>query len=126
MVEGSEISMFYDPMISKLCTHSYDRNSTINEMINALDRYFIEGVETNKDFLSNILQNKEFKEGMFSTSFISENYPDGYNPFDINIKEKEILYCVATFINFKYLMRAASISNQLKGFNKTVEICGML
>ena len=50
VVEGSEISMFYDPMISKLCTHSNDRESTINEMLNALDRYFIEGVETNKDF----------------------------------------------------------------------------
>ena len=51
VVEGSEISMFYDPMISKLCTHSFDRISSITEMINALDRYFIEGVETNKDFI---------------------------------------------------------------------------
>ena len=120
VVEGSEISMFYDPMISKLCTHSNDRASTINEMLNALDRYFIEGVETNKDFLSNILQNKKFQQGEFSTSFISENYPKGYNSYKIDIKEKEILYCVATFINFKYLIRAASIDNQLKGFNKTV------
>ena len=120
VVEGSEISMFYDPMISKLCTHSFDRISSINEMINALDRYFIEGVETNKDFLSNILQNKEFQNGLFSTSFISENYPDGYNSRNISIKQKEILYCVATFINFKYLIRAASISNQLKGYNRTV------
>jgi propionyl-CoA carboxylase alpha chain len=38
----------------------------------------------------------------------------------VSIKEKEILYCVAAFINYKYLARAASISNQLKGFNKTV------
>jgi propionyl-CoA carboxylase alpha chain len=120
VVEGSEISMFYDPMISKLCTRSFDRISSISEMINALDRYFIEGVETNKDFLSNILQNKEFQNGMFSTSFISENYPDGYNSRNISIKQKEILYCVATFINFKYLIRAASISNQLKGYNRTV------
>ena len=120
VVEGSEISMFYDPMISKLCTRSFDRISSITEMINALDRYFIEGVETNKDFLSNILQNKEFQNGMFSTSFISENYPDGYNSRNISIKQKEILYCVATFINFKYLIRAASISNQLKGYNRTV------
>ena len=56
----------------------------------------------------------------FIKSFISENYPKGYNSYDIDIKEKEILYCVATFINFKYLIRAASITNQLKGFNKTV------
>ena len=57
--------MFYDPMISKLCTHSNNRESTINEMLNALDRYFIEGVETNKDFLSNILQNKNFSKESF-------------------------------------------------------------
>ena len=44
VVEGSEISMFYDPMISKLCTYSETRDSSINEMINALDRYYIEGV----------------------------------------------------------------------------------
>ena len=54
VVEGSEISMFYDPMISKLCTYSNTRKSSINEMINALDRYLIEGVQTNKDFLQAI------------------------------------------------------------------------
>ncbi len=120
VVEGSEISMFYDPMISKLCTHSETRDSSIKEMINALDRYYIEGVKTNRDFLSNILQKKNFHSGLYSTSFISEEYPDGYNSYNIEIENKEILYCVATFVNFQYLLRAASISNQLKGFNKTV------
>ena len=63
-------------------------------MINALDRYFIEGVQTNKDFLSNILQNKDFKSGVFSTSFIADNYPQGYNSSNITIKDKEIFYTV--------------------------------
>ncbi len=120
VVEGSEITMFYDPMISKLCTFANERDLAIKEMINSLDRYFIEGVETNKDFLSNILQNSEFKSGNFSTSFIADNYPKGYDSSSVSIKEKDILYCVAAFINYKYLIRAASISNQLKGFNKTV------
>jgi propionyl-CoA carboxylase alpha chain len=119
-VEGSEISMFYDPMISKLCTHSGTRTGAINEMINALDRYYIEGVKTNRDFLSNILQKTSFHSGLYSTAFISDEYPDGYNSHSVSIKDKEILYCVATFVNFQYLLRAASISNQLKGFNKTV------
>ncbi len=120
VVEGSEISMFYDPMISKLCTYSESRNSAINEMVNVIDRYYIEGVQTNKDFLSNILQNDSFRSGLFSTAFIAENYPSGYNSFESESNDKEILYCVVAFINFKYLMRAASISNQLKGFSKTV------
>ena len=120
VVEGSEITMFYDPMISKLCTYSENREVAIKEMINALDRYYIEGVKTNRDFLSDILQNKNFHSGLYSTSFIADEYPQGYDSYGIEIKNKEILYCVATFINFQYLLRAASISNQLKGFNKTV------
>ncbi|MBS91972.1 MAG: acetyl/propionyl-CoA carboxylase subunit alpha [Rickettsiales bacterium] len=120
VVEGSEITMFYDPMISKLCTYSSDRRNAIKEMINALDRYYIEGVETNRDFLSKILQHKNFEDGLYSTSFISEQYKDGYDSFSDEIKNKDVLYAVATFLNFQYLLRAASISNQLKGFNKTV------
>ncbi len=121
VVEGSEISMFYDPMISKLCTHTKNRKETISGMINALDKYFIEGVKTNKDFLSNILQNPKFNLGDYSTSFISENYKNGYDSYATNIKDKTQLYAVATFVNYLYLLRAASISNQLKGFNKTVD-----
>ncbi len=121
VVEGSEISMFYDPMISKLCTYSKNRKETITQMINALDKYFIEGVKTNKDFLSNILQNSEFCDGNYSTSFISENYPNGYDSYLTDFKDKTQLYAVVTFVNYLYLLRAASISNQLKGFNKTVD-----
>ena len=120
VVEGSEISMFYDPMISKLCTYSNTRKSSIKEMINALDRYLIEGVQTNKDFLSNILQNENFEKSNYSTSFISENYKDGYDSFNVNLSDKQKIHAVAVFVNYKYLLRAASISNQLKGFNKTV------
>ena len=120
VVEGSEISMFYDPMISKLCTFTNSRKNTIKEMINALDRYLIEGVKTNKDFLSNILQNKNFEKSNYSTSFIGENYKSGYNSFEVDIIDREKIHAVAVFVNYKYLLRAASISNQLKGFNKTV------
>ena len=121
VVEGSEISMFYDPMISKLCAHSKNRKETISEMINALDKYFIEGVKTNRDFLSDILQNPKFYNGNYSTSFIAENYPSGYDSFKTEVSHEMQLYAVATFVNYKYLLRAASISNQLKGFNKTVD-----
>ena len=74
VVEGSEISMFYDPMISKLCTFTKDRTNTISEMLNALDRYFIEGVKTNRDFLSNIFKIIILPKGEYSTAFIAENY----------------------------------------------------
>ena len=121
VVEGSEISMFYDPMISKLCAHSKDRINTISEMLNALDRYFIEGVKTNRDFLSNILQNNNFIKGEYSTTFIAENYKDGYDSYLNEVTDKDNLYAVVSFVNYKYLLRAASISNQLQGYNKTVD-----
>ena len=120
VVEGSEISMFYDPMISKLCTYSNTRKSSIKEMINALDRYLIEGVKTNRDFLSNILQNENFEKSNYSTAFIKENYKVGYDSFNVDLQDKQKIHAVAVFVNYKYLLRAASISNQLKGFNKTV------
>ncbi|MFL2661892.1 MAG: acetyl-CoA carboxylase biotin carboxylase subunit [Alphaproteobacteria bacterium] len=120
VVEGSEISMFYDPMISKLCTYSNTRKSSIKEMINALDRYLIEGVKTNRDFLSNILQNENFEKSNYSTAFIKENYKEGYDSFNVDLQDKQKIHAVAVFVNYKYLLRAASISNQLKGFNKTV------
>ena len=77
-------------------------------------------LELIKIFLSNILQNENFEKSNYSTSFISENYKDGYDSFNIDIEDKQKIQAAAVFVNYKYLLRAASISNQLKGFNKTV------
>ncbi len=120
VVEGSEISMYYDPMISKLCVHSETREKSLNLMTMALDRYLIKGVSTNKDFLSNIVQNKSFIKSEFSTNFISEFYPDGYNSENKdNVMADEVIL-IATFVHYKYLLRAASISNQVKGFQRLI------
>ena len=73
VVEGSEISMYYDPMISKLCVHSETREKSISLMTMALDRYLINGVNTNKDFLSNIIQNNSFKKADFSLQILFLN-----------------------------------------------------
>ncbi len=120
VVEGSEISMYYDPMISKLCIHSENREKSINLMTMALDRYLINGVNTNKDFLSNIVQNHSFKKADFSTNFISEFYPEGYDSENKDNKLIDEVILIATFIHYKYLLRAASISNQVKGFQRLI------
>ena len=121
VVEGSEISMFYDPMISKLCTYSKNRKDTILEMINALDKYFIEGVKTNKDFLSNILQNLNFQKENFQHHLLLIIIQMVTTLIQTETHDKIKFYAVVSFVNYKYLLRAASISNQLKGFNKTVD-----
>ena len=76
--EGGEVSMFYDPMIAKLVTHAPTRLEAIDLQIGALDRYVIDGVGTNLDFLSALMQHDRFRGGTITTGFIAEEYPEGF------------------------------------------------
>ncbi len=76
---GSDISIYYDPMISKLAVHAETRLKSIDLMINALQQYYITGVDHNIAFLISTLKNNDFKSGNTSTNFIKENYPKGYS-----------------------------------------------
>ncbi|MCH2652460.1 MAG: acetyl/propionyl/methylcrotonyl-CoA carboxylase subunit alpha [Gammaproteobacteria bacterium] len=88
--EGSEVSMFYDPMIAKLITHGENRDSAIENMTNAIDQYVIDGLSHNLNFLSSIMQNKTFRSGYTTTDFIEQEYSDGFQGEAINEKEYEI------------------------------------
>ena len=88
--EGSEVSMFYDPMIAKLITHGENRDSAIENMANAIDQYVIDGLSHNLNFLSSIMQNKTFRSGYTTTDFIEQEYSDGFQGEAINEKEYEI------------------------------------
>ena len=76
--EGGEISMFYDPMIAKLCSWGPDRGAAIEAMRDALDQFEVEGIGHNLPFLSAVMDNPRFVEGRLSTAFIAEEYPDGF------------------------------------------------
>ena len=81
--EGSEISMFYDPMIAKLVTHGPDRPAAIAAMQKALDRYEISGVAHNAGFLNAVLGRPRFAEGrLLSTAFIEEEFGDALRSFN--------------------------------------------
>ena len=75
---GSEISIYYDPMISKLAVHAASRDKALDLMIRALEQYYIEGVDHNVAFLISTLKNSDFRSGKISTNFIKSNYPKGY------------------------------------------------
>ncbi|MCP4316935.1 MAG: acetyl/propionyl/methylcrotonyl-CoA carboxylase subunit alpha [Hyphomicrobiales bacterium] len=77
--EGGEISMFYDPMIAKLCTWAEDRNVAIEKMADALDHFEIEGIGHNIPFLSAVMDHDRFRSGNITTAFIAEEYPDGFH-----------------------------------------------
>jgi len=98
VVEGSEISMFYDPMIAKLCTWAPDRIKAIDAMSEALDAFVVDGIEHNIPFLSALMQHPRWREGRLSTGFIAEEFPDGFAPRKPDEKEKAVLAAVATAI----------------------------
>ncbi len=76
--EGGEISMFYDPMIAKLCSWAPDRARAIEEMRIALDAFELEGIGHNLPFLSAVMDHARFVSGDISTAFIAEEYPEGF------------------------------------------------
>ncbi|MGB7268320.1 MAG: acetyl/propionyl/methylcrotonyl-CoA carboxylase subunit alpha [Albidovulum sp.] len=76
--EGGEISMYYDPMIAKLCTWGPDRASAIENMRVALDSFEVDGIGHNLPFCSAVMDHPRFVSGNITTAFIDEEYPDGF------------------------------------------------
>ncbi len=76
--EGGEISMFYDPMIAKLCTWGPTRMAAIEEMRLALDTFEVEGIGHNLPFVGAVMDHPRFVSGNITTAFIAEEYPDGF------------------------------------------------
>jgi propionyl-CoA carboxylase alpha chain len=76
--EGGEISMFYDPMIAKLCTWGPTRLDAIKEMRLALDTFEVEGIGHNLPFVGAVMDHPRFVSGDITTAFIAEEYPDGF------------------------------------------------
>ena len=72
--EGYTISPHYDSMIAKIIVHGATRNEAIAKMKRALEELVIEGVETNRDFLFEIIKTPDFIRGNFDTSFIEKNF----------------------------------------------------
>ena len=71
---GYTIPPLYDSMIAKLIVHGKTREEAIRKMISALEEVVIEGIDSNVDFHISILNNNRFREGLFDTSFISEEF----------------------------------------------------
>ena len=104
--EGGEISIFYDPMIAKLCTWAPNRAGAIAEMRNALDAFEVEGIGHNIPFLSAVMDHPKFCVGNITTAFIEEEYPDGFVGVDLPIETlKTVAACAAAMYRLGEIRR---------------------
>jgi propionyl-CoA carboxylase alpha chain len=113
VIEGGEVSMFYDPMIAKLITYAPTRIEAIDRQIEALDRFEIEGLGHNIDFLSAIMQHDRFRSGNITTGFIAEEYPDGFSGAPASEELLARLAAIAAFAGMAQADRARRVDGQL-------------
>ena len=106
--EGGEISMFYDPMIAKLCTWAPDRATAISEMEIALDNFELEGIGHNLPFLSAVMGHPRFKSGNITTAFIEEEYPDGFQGVTPDADLQNVLSATALMVTRKKMERISA------------------
>jgi propionyl-CoA carboxylase alpha chain len=93
--EGDEISMFYDPMISKLSTWAPDRLQAIDAMGRALEDFHIEGLGQNIPFLSAVMDQDRFRSGQLSTNYIKDEFPDGFHGAPPTPFQRDLMAAVA-------------------------------
>ena len=113
--EGGEISIYYDPMIAKLCTHAPDRSAAIDHMADALDRFYIDGIQHNVPFLAAIMSNERWRSGELSTSFIDDEFPDGFTGEGATGEVSSTLVAVAAVLDHTENERKRLISDQMGG-----------
>ncbi|KAI2569793.1 propionyl-CoA carboxylase subunit alpha [Homo sapiens] len=103
---GSDISIYYDPMISKLITYGSDRTEALKRMADALDNYVIRGVTHNIALLREVIINSRFVKGDISTKFLSDVYPDGFKGHMLTKSEKNQLLAIASSLFVAFQLRA--------------------
>jgi propionyl-CoA carboxylase alpha subunit len=113
--EGGEISIYYDPMIAKLCTHAASRLKAIEAMGEALDHFRIEGINHNISFLNAIMHASRFREGRLTTGYIAEEYPDGFHGRTLDQTLLKRFVAAAVVAKLTRTERASRISGALNG-----------
>jgi propionyl-CoA carboxylase alpha chain len=111
--DGGEVSMFYDPMIAKLITWGATRDEAADLQIAALDRFEIEGLGHNIDFVSAIMQHPRFRSGELTTGFIAEEYPEGFHGAASTPELVKSLAAIAGFVATAEADRARHVDGQL-------------
>jgi len=118
--EGGEISMYYDSMIAKLICHGATRDQAISRMRDALNAFVIRGIDSNIPFQAALMQNPRFLSGIFTTSFMAEEFPGGFDATNVVHADPGLLAAIAAFGRRRYIDRAVRISDQMPGHERKV------
>lgn len=119
--EGSEISVYYDPLICKLVTHGKDRMESIQRMRRALDSYVIRGVTNNSAFLRAVMEHPRYVAGNLSTKFIAEEYPKGFSGHSFTEKQEKDLAASVVALHLARTIRNHSITGTIPSFKPQEE-----
>jgi propionyl-CoA carboxylase alpha chain len=117
---GGEVSMFYDPMIAKLITYGKDRTEAIKFMQNALGEYIIGGISHNISFLEAVMAHPRFAAGDLATTFIGEEYPQGFSGAELTEETTRVFLAVSVFVYLRDAHRASGISGQVPGRQRQI------
>ena len=117
---GGEISMYYDPMIAKLCTWGDDRSIATHAMRRALDNFEIVGVGHNIPFLSAVMEHDRFERGDLTTNYIAEEFPEGFEGVDLNAGHRRKIACCSALMAQMVAQRGANASGILKGNQRLI------
>ena len=118
--EGGEISMFYDPMIAKLCTWGPTRATAIDEMRMALDTFEVEGIGHNLPFVAAVMDHPRFRSGNITTAFIAEEYPDGFQGTTLDDDTVKRVAAAAVAMNRVAEIRRTRISGTMDNHERKV------
>ena len=118
--EGGEISMFYDPMIAKLCTWAPDRTTAIQKMRDALDLFEIEGIGHNLPFLSAVMDHPRFVSGDITTAFIEEEYADGFQGVTLPDDQIRRISAAAAAMNRVAEIRRTRVSGRMDNHERKI------
>src|SRR5215813_488578 len=113
--EGSEISLYYDPMIAKLVGSGPDRNTAIERLRGALDGFYVAGVQQNIAFLAAAVAKPRFSKGALSTNFIAEEFRGGFTPPSGFVEPDRVILLAAALAHLRICEREAAIDGQLPG-----------
>ncbi|GGW36069.1 acetyl/propionyl-CoA carboxylase subuit alpha [Gemmobacter lanyuensis] len=118
--EGGEISMYYDPMIAKLCTWGATRADAIEEMRLALDTFEVEGIGHNLPFCSAVMDHPRFTSGNITTAFIAEEYPEGFNGVTLDPQTLRRVAAATAAMNRVAEIRRTKISGTMDNHERRV------